>query len=748
MKRAAFLLALAAIALAQEPEETPAPPVDPKIAFKVSVIGERKEFHIGEIIPIKLSFSSRIKNRYQLDEASYDRSGRMNCEHFKITPADGAIDPLADYFAPDSVHIGGGLRNYSVLTNKPWTIQLHLNEWVRFTKPGQYKLTVSSDRVEILDRSSRYGSSPVSAVANEITLKIVPSDTAWQRQVLNDVVAKLNAPEPVQLKTQKHGDPDAPRRELAETLRFLGSADAARESVQQLRHGDSLLNHSCFFGIIASPEPAAAREALVQALADPDFPITDTFLNVLNSVEETAETGESKWKEKEQKAMAKAVEALPNKRDAAAGVTLNTIVDAAWSRIGVSPLSPDTERKLIKQLISIFDQLSIEQQVGLLDYRWNHIKDPALLPVLKKLLEVDLENVSPENSFDAGRIPGLALARWFELDPASARPVVLQEITRPLPRFGAGELGLLPEETLPVLDQALADNFTALADDSWAMHNLASLIARYATGAALPQILGKLDHHSGNWDCSSQSRILAYVFRVDPTAAKPRIEKIIATRRKAGIGCLRSIFTDIAEVYYAPALEELAIRALDDSDPTIAADAARMLGKFGSPSCEAPLWRAYERWSKRWAGRERELNIPLAADVDDDRSLQLRFGDALFEALAAGKAWISDEAKLRRLKRMNRVQSLEYGAEQYLENWQRPRLELTILCDPSFVTAYVAHYRFESWRALKEKLAQFAPGTKFALSRLSTETDQQCIADVRAFIQNHGMSLEDEKSPE
>jgi hypothetical protein len=131
--------------------------------------------------------------------------------------------------------------------------------------------------------------------------------------------------------------------------------------------------------------------------------------------------------------------------------------------------------------------------------------------------------------------------------------------------------------------------------------------------------------------------------------------------------------------------------------------------------------------------------------VDDYRSVQLQLGDALFEALAAGKAWISDEAKLRRLKSMNRVQSLEYGAERYLENWQRPRLELTILCDPSFVRAYVAHYHFESWRALKEKLAQFAPGTKFALSQLGKDCDQQCIADVREFLQNHGMSLEDEK---
>jgi hypothetical protein len=751
MKSAVFLLAFATTALAQVPEETPTPPIDPKIDFKVSVAGNRKEFHIGEIIPITLAFSSRLKNRYQLDEANYDRSGRMNYEQFNVTPADGANDPLADYFSPESVHIGGGLTNFTVLTTKPWTIQLHLNEWVRFTKPGEFKVRVSSKRVEVLDQSSLYGASPVSTVSNEITLKIVPADPAWQRQVLNDLVAKLNAPESEPPKYQKHADPDAPRRDLADTLRFLGTADAVREMVQQLRHDDRRINHSYFFGIIAFPDRTVPREALAQALTDPDFPITETFLDALQFVERTSKTGDATAEEDEQRAIAKAVQALPNKRNAAARVTLDTILDSAWTRVGVRLLSPETERGLVKRLISMFDQLPLEEQVGFLDYRWHHIKDPALIPVLKRFLEIDLEKVSPQNYTFARQRSGLALRRWFELDPADARPAILGEITKPLPVFGADYLGLLPEETLPEVDETLAKNFTALADDSWAMHNVASLIARYASGAALPQVLRKLDHHSVDWDCSTQANVLAYVLRVDPMAAKPRIEKTIATRRKRAPGCLHLIFTDIAEIQYGPALEEAAIRALDDSNLELAANAATMLRKFGSPLAETPLWRAYEKWSKHWAGRERELNIPLAADVDDDRTLQLRLGNALFEALAAGKAWRTDEAKLRQLSNLNKVLSIRAKAERYLEDWQDRQVNISVSCAPLF-SATVAHYHFDSMGALKEKLSQFPPGTKFLLSSLSiaegTEGDQHCIEDIRAFVQNHGMSLENEKSPE
>ena len=52
------------------------------------------QFRIGEIIPLKLSFSSAARSRYQINTAQYDRSGRMDYERFELSPADGAVDPL------------------------------------------------------------------------------------------------------------------------------------------------------------------------------------------------------------------------------------------------------------------------------------------------------------------------------------------------------------------------------------------------------------------------------------------------------------------------------------------------------------------------------------------------------------------------------------------------------------------------------------------------------------------------------
>jgi len=55
-------------------------------------------------IPLQLAFSSGAKDRYQVNMAQYDRSGRMNYEHFDVSPAGGTVDPLP-------THIGslGGL---------------------------------------------------------------------------------------------------------------------------------------------------------------------------------------------------------------------------------------------------------------------------------------------------------------------------------------------------------------------------------------------------------------------------------------------------------------------------------------------------------------------------------------------------------------------------------------------------------------------------------------------------------------
>lgn len=734
MKGALFFLAFATTALAQLPEQTPTPPIDPKIDFKVSVVGKRNEFHIGEIIPIELFFSSRTRKRYEINEAQYDRSGRMHYENFVVTPADGAEDPLAEYFRPDSAHIGGGITGFNFLEPKPWTIQLNLNEWIRFTKPGEYRLKVSSRRVKKIDSSGPYGKTPVTAISNEIVLKIIPRDPDWEKRAVDEATAILMSPSAL------HEDVrgNSAVSHAFETLRFLGTAEATRALVNQLgRKASDVFGGTCHFGIVYSPERAVAREALEQALAEPDRPIDLTFLDTLIEVEQGDIKDEVAARKDEQKVLQDVARVLPGKCGEALLVSLYSLLDHFWIRGGKDLLPKDTVDRLVEQLIAVFDRLTMEQQASLLSNRWENIKSPALLPLLKRYSQQNFSDVSPAEYAYAIGIPGVALRRWFELDPASARPAIIKEISQPKPRFDMQELGMLPDQTLPEVEQLLIDHLRGNRDFQNAS-KLASLIARYATRAILPQVIRELDANIGKWACEIQTPLLGYVLRLDPGAARPRIEKALAVQRKNSTPC--NVLCGIALIHYDPLLEELAIRALDNRSDD--GDAIGLLSGFGSAAAEEVLWRHYGKWCQRWAGREGQLNSQ-AVSRDPGTTSDLDVGRSFVREIVEGKGWLTDESKLRRLAAMSKVPTIQFELELYLERWRQP-LTVTIFCTLEFQGA-VAHYDFRSLDALKEKLTQFAPGTKFVLSLPFDKSDPSCVGDLRAFLASRGFTAIESK---
>lgn len=89
--------------------------VDRNVVLQASLASDQIQFHIGERIPLRLAFSSAVANRYEINMAKYDRSGRMNYEQFDLSPATGAVDPLQGRLGG----IGGGLTNFQFLSLSP-----------------------------------------------------------------------------------------------------------------------------------------------------------------------------------------------------------------------------------------------------------------------------------------------------------------------------------------------------------------------------------------------------------------------------------------------------------------------------------------------------------------------------------------------------------------------------------------------------------------------------------------------------
>src|SRR5947199_9186233 len=115
----------------------------------------------------------------------------MSYERFVLSPAEGAVDPLPTYNGSM-----GGLTSYQFLSPEPWTIKLNLNEWIRFTQPGEYRLVVTSNRVSTRDRSNPLGASVVTVRSHEIVLKIVPAYADCQMQCYNESVEVYNVQVP------------------------------------------------------------------------------------------------------------------------------------------------------------------------------------------------------------------------------------------------------------------------------------------------------------------------------------------------------------------------------------------------------------------------------------------------------------------------------------------------------------------------------------------------------------------------
>src|SRR5438552_655347 len=96
-------------------------------------------FHVGEIIPLELSFHASFPDTFDMEMRNYDRSGRLNIEALYVTPP--GRDPLERYYSTGAF-IGGGLGGSSALSGEPQVMREDLNEWVALDTPGHYSLYV------------------------------------------------------------------------------------------------------------------------------------------------------------------------------------------------------------------------------------------------------------------------------------------------------------------------------------------------------------------------------------------------------------------------------------------------------------------------------------------------------------------------------------------------------------------------------------------------------------------------------
>jgi hypothetical protein len=346
------------------------------------------------------------------------------------------------------------------------------------------------------------------------------------------------------------------------------------------------------------------------------------------------------------------------------------------------------------------------------------------------------------SAYNFNRASAAALQHWYEIAPEEARLAVMKEIVRPKPRFNAGVLGMLPEQELPEIEQALAEHLNS--DNYETRSNVASLIERYATAALEPRVTAFLGTAVGRMECDTQTPLLAYLLRVDPQAARSNIQAAMAARGEGYSACNHMLLPEVARLHKGDILQDAAIQGLNDPDPEVVASAANYLMEFGSASTEDLLWARFTSWSERWKGRESELQDTPGQKMDG--TYELMAGNSLMQALAAGHAWVADEAKLRRLVDLSIGPQQRQQAQQYLGSSQ-PRPEIILFLPVNEGYFQLGQYEEHSLKALEEKLLQYPKGSSFQWIGGGTESGQKQFEELANFAREHGMKVTKAESP-
>lgn len=712
--------------------------------FTISIPDGKKSFREGEIIPLTLSFTSTLNNRYFADDRNYDRSGRLTLETYCLEPK--ARDPLADYFSSGGF-MGGGLGQMAQLSEKPFTASAELNEW-RQPAPGHYRLHVLSYRVwrpPDSRETTPYGRLSLTLRSNTIEFEVVKADAAsQQKQLLDTVAAFQNTSEDEQLKA-------------ARKLRFLNTK-ASVDALARLFHAasDQPGGWDLMFGIFGSPDRAEAMAAMQREIESPAHPITQDFLGALTRLQTDDAAGkppvydpahpeisQQYWQKRQtldrqwmQAAVASTSAALPHKTGRARTLTVLALAESS------AFLDASTASQIRKSLVAAWDDLPENTQQELIRDRWPYIAGPEMLPILKEFVA---RPAPPSRSLDS-MARDAALQQIYDLDADAGGSLILRDLRDPTTQPAISLVKLLTAADLrPILKDAVAR-----VEKNDARELDYHLVELYGDVSALPGIKTVFNDHIGQWACEQQTAMLRYFLRLDPEFGVKAAEASLSARKETG--CYHSLLQELGDAL--PKVEPLAIATLNDSDLEVSNDAVIALGHWGTPAAEPALWERLKRFHQEWQSREDELREapPYAGPIWLATALE----KTLVISIATGTSWICGPEKFAQLTALasprQKIQIAEWaklwtpGPAMILPNWY-PEDQLSF---------QLLQYNALNEDQFKLKLSQFPSGTKLLFQMykpghisppVTLEKQESVFEELRNHAAQSGVSIEKQIDP-
>lgn len=705
-------------------------------------------FHIGERIPLKLTFSSPNDADYLIAPLIRGRGDEFDCNRFDIVrPAAGWSDPLEMYFKQDFIRTGHGWSWPPLKQSKPVVASLDLNEWIRFDQPGNYTIKVTSSCVSKVQGRVR------NPLSKTIDLHIVSATPEWQKEQFKSI--------PENLDLFDKALPDDTEGESAQSimdrrsqlfvsalanLKYLATPAAIDEMTYRLRDEKYNLADQCSIGLMGLP-PTMRETAIAsmnKRIEEPDFPINQWFFSTLSFLHVTP--GSDKESIRKQRQAINPViwtaiySAVTKKESAARAQTVQTLL-----QYGRNISTPEVKQQMASLLKLSFLDLDSRSQIDDLRNEWDRLRSPEFLPVLQILARLPVKSDSDLEVwvYDRQQLKGLALKRWYELDPKGAHREIVAQIGSATPSLAAQSIAFLPEEQFPQFEplwaQALLDTTSQLRERA-----LGSLLVRFGTGAATSQMIAKLDSKR-SYPCDAHVVALAYLVKFDPELARQRLKHEVETN--AG-NCGANLLEWISELTTGSILNDQAVEDLYSPDPETVINAVRYLTPYGRGEDKAPLWRRYIKWTSAYEGNPNLLDKSGPTKWDKNFASSM-IGEELGAALIRNQGWFADSHLVARvLKRCvgdSMCKELKNDADWAVSPYHLNLPHLTMpsvgLADASIS---VAQYGTRSLKLFEEKISQFPPGSQFVLERWyrpQNSDEQKLEEQVRAILEKHGMSL-------
>jgi hypothetical protein len=742
--------------------------------FRLDTPTGQRAFHIGERIPLTLAFSSDTPAKYKLNAASYDRSGRLPTEEFVMEQE--AADPYLDYFGAGVLGgLAGGIRGYPVLEHEPVKIEVEFNQWFRFDRKGHYRFYLKSHRLSRERGESDRRTVEFAAVSNIAEIEILAADAMWATTKLTAIKAILDPPGAEQTKIDAEPlipvPPDEHVQLAWRELEYFGTAEAVQTAFDIARKTGASPHTLMLFAARDRRKTVAAFDAY---LSDPNVAIREWDIRVraaftwmekdkpeplpvffwqfpdkagMEGLQKLVAGRQARYDEMLHADAVRLIPVAAAKDAAARKISADAIAALAPEAAKAAKLAPPDDYGLTRaQLIEQFPEFPADQQAELLGNKWDLVRGPEMIPVLRRVIAKEKPRATTRQSMPLnvwGTETGIAIAalqRLAQLSPQEIVRVIRDDIASGAPRFAGYAVRELPAQAIPEIDGAL---LVQLKKD---YVGTMPLVAKFASALLLDEVRKNSIEHP--WPCAMEQPVVSYFVRVLPEEngeGRSMLHQAMGNRKSCGF--FHFLLGNVAAVAWNPAIRAEAITMLDDPDPEVAANAAQVLASHGGPEVEAPLWKRLEKWSEKWRGRAAELEgHPITGTGPNE---ERRLGTVLFSSIATARAWLLDDPQRKRLAAL-------CVDDWCREQWGRARASGAIPIEAANGGwIYASSFRVDGYSSatldgLKRKLEQFPAGTLFRWCPQGADPSdgfspgqrQEMFQDLTAFLSEHSMSIE------